>query len=153
MEIIRITTKEDDKLADKIKEKWTGFFAADSEKRKQLMDHSFRFIIDDVGSGWEYVRIVLDEEIEERYRISYIGPTVKDFVRTIMTLESVELKRFVWSDEPSYIEYAWLLSRQHDVIYIEAPGIKDGFFLGFDYFKKQIRKGFEETYRWDILGI
>ena len=117
------------------------------------MDHCFEFIIDDVGSGWEYVHVILDKEIERKYRVNYIGPAVTGFVRTVMTMEPNQLKEFTWLDEPSYIEYPWLLSRQDDVIYIEAPDIEDGFFLSYEFFKTQIRKGFEDMYRWEIVGF
>ena len=143
----------DEEIRNKLKTVWTAYDGADAETRKRMKDHSFEFIIDDVGSGWEYVRVVLDKEIERHYRVSYIGMTVKGFVRTVMTLEPDQTLEFVWSDEPSYIEYPWLFSRRDEVIYVEAPRIEEGFFLGYDYFKSQIRKGFEEMYRWDIVGI
>ena len=149
------TTKDgtNEQIISEVGKIWTLFYGADRETRKRMTDHSFDFIIDDVGSGWEYVRVVLDEEIERSYRVSYIGPTVKDFVRTAMTLGPNELQQFSWSDEPSYIEYPWLLSRQNDVVYVEAPKIENGFFLDYDYLKSQIRKGFEYMYKWEIVGI
>ena len=136
-----------------IKKIWTGFNSSGPEEKKRLMDHTFDFVIDDIGSGWEYVSIILDGKHKQSYRISYIGPTVTGFVRTVMTLDPAQTEQFTWLDEPSYIEYPWLLSRQKDVIYVEAPGIKKGFFIGYDYLRKQIRKGFEEMYRWEIVGI
>ena len=144
---------DDRQIMNKIEKKWSEFDRADEPGRKQLTDHVFEFIIDDIGSGWEYVHIVLDKDIERNCRISYIGPTVKSFVRTVMTLEPAQTEEFVWSDEPSYIEYPWILSRRDDVIYVEAPDIEEGFFLDYDYFRKQIRKGFEYMYKWEILGI
>ena len=142
-----------EQIVNRIRGIWTEFYKKDIETRKRMMDHGFEFIIDDIGSGWEYVRIVLDDDIERSYRVSYIGPTVKSFVRMVMTLEPTEVTEFVWSDEPSYIEYPWVLSRQNDAIYVEAPKIDEGFFLNYDYLKGQIRKGFEEMYKWEIVGI
>ena len=150
---IHITTDCDDELVSRIGKIWTDFYKEDPEKRNKLTDHCFEFIIDDIGSGWEYVRIVLDKDTERKYRVSYIGPTVKAFVRTMMTLGATQLEEFTWLDEPSYIQYPWIVSRQSDVIYIEAPEIEEGFFLNYEYFKAQIRKGFEEMYRWEIVGI
>lgn len=143
----------DEQTVDEVGKKWAMFIEADSEKRSDLIDHSFEFFIDDIGSGWEYVRIILDKEIERNYRVSYIGPTVKDFVRMVFTLDPLSLKQFTWSDEPSYIEYPWLISRHNDVVYIEAPKIEEGFFLNYEYFKDQIRKGFEYMYKWEIVGV
>ncbi|MBR5754453.1 MAG: hypothetical protein IKX97_01320 [Erysipelotrichaceae bacterium] len=139
--------------SDDINNRWTAFFDADSETRKKLTDHSFEFIIDDIGSGWEYVRVILDGDIERNYRVSYIGPTVKSFVRLAMTLNEDQTEEFTWLDEPSYIEYSWLLSRKGDVVYVEAPDIDEGFFLEYDYLKSQIRSGFEYMYKWEVVGI
>ena len=139
--------------SDDINNRWAAFFDADSETRKKLTDHSFEFIIDDIGSGWEYVRVILDGDIERNYRVSYIGPTVKSFVRLAMTLNEDQTEEFTWLDEPSYIEYSWLLSRKGDVVYVEAPDIDEGFFLEYDYLKSQIRSGFEYMYKWEVVGI
>ena len=144
---------DDTQIINEIGQIWAAFYNTDSETRKRMMDHSFEFIIDDIGSGWEYVRVVLNGKIERNYRVSYIGPTVKDFVRMAMTLGPDELRQFSWSDEPSYIEYPWLLSRQNDVVYVEAPKFEKGFFLNYDYLKNQIRSGFEYMYKWEIVGI
>ena len=143
----------DGQIMNEIDKKWAEYNNADTETKRQMTDHSFEFIIDDIGSGWEYVRIVLDGNIERNYRVSYIGPTVTGFVRTVMTLEPNGSTEFSWSDEPSYIEYPWLFSRQDDVIYVEAPKIENGFFIDYGYFKDQIRKGFEYMYKWEIVGI
>ena len=70
-----------------------------------------------------------------------------------MTLEPMQTEEFIWSDEPSYIEYPWVLSRCNDVIYVEAPKIDEGFFLDYNYMKQQIRKGFEYMYKWEIVGV
>ena len=145
--------KHEEQIQQEIDRKWTEFNNADEKTRKRLMDHSFEFIIDDVGSGWEYVRIILDQDIERSYRVSYIGPTVTDFVRTLMTLDPMQTEEFIWSDEPSYIEYPWILSRRKDVIYVKAPKIEEGFFISYDYLKSQIRKGFEYMYKWEIVGV
>ena len=146
-------TNHEEQILQEIDRIWNIFNSTDVKTRKRMMDHSFEFIIDDVGSGWEYVRVILDQDIERNYRVSYIGPTVTGFVRTVMTLDPDQTEEFIWSDEPSYIEYPWILSRRNDVIYIKAPKIEKGFFLSYDYLKKQIRKGFEYMYKWEIVGI
>ena len=146
-------TKHEEQILQEIDRKWTEFNSADEKTRKRLMDHSFEFIIDDVGSGWEYVRIILDQNIERSYRVSYIGPTVTGFVRTVMTLDPTQTEEFIWSDEPSYIKYPWILSRRKDVIYVKAPKIEEGFFIRYDYLKTQIRNGFEYMYKWEIVGV
>ena len=146
-------TNSEEQILNDIGRKWSEFNSADAETRRRLIDHSFDFIIDDIGSGWEYVRIILDENIERNYRVSYIGPTVKSFVLTVMTLDAEQTEEFTWSDELSYIEYPWILSRRNNVIYVKAPKIEEGFFLNYDYLKRQIRKGFEYMYKWEILGI
>lgn len=149
----RTTSDNQEQILERIEKKWAKYNSADTETRRRMTGHTFEFIIDDIGSGWEYVRVILDGDIEEHYRVSYIGPTVTSFVRTVMTLEPMQTEEFVWSDEPSYIEYPWILSRRNDVIYVEAPKIDKGFFLNYDYLKKQIRNGFEYMYKWEIVGV
>ena len=110
------------------------------EKQLELTNHSFSFRIDNIGAGWEYVHFVLDDQSHD-FRISYIGPGVSDFVRYSTHLEKNETGTFTWYDEPG--EYNWLLSRRDDVIYIEAPFCKNGFFLRYDYFKHQVIEGWK----------
>lgn len=124
---------------------WSQYDEKDEDEKIRLKEHEFEFCIDDIGTGWEYVHIVLDG-IVKHYRVSYIGPTVRDFVKYIFTMRDDQADEFVWLDEPG--EYRWLLSRQGDSIYLEAPGICEGFFMDYEDFKARIRAGFEYMYKW-----
>ena len=129
--------KDRDKKLSRI---WQSYNDMKKEKQLEVTDHVFSFQIDDIGAGWEYVHFVLDDQLHS-FRISYIGPGVSDFVRYSTHLEKNETGTFTWYDEPG--EYNWLLSRRDDVIYIEAPFCKNGFFLRYDYFKHQVIEGWK----------
>ena len=127
-------------LDKKLSRIWQSYNDVKKENQLELTDHVFSFHIDDIGAGWEYVHFVLDKQ-PHSFRISYIGPGVSDFVRFSTRLEKNETGTFTWYDEPG--EYNWLLSRRDDVIYIEAPFCKDGFFLRYDYFKDRVNEGWK----------
>ena len=132
--------KQQKMLDRKVQRIWQSFKDVGQEKQTELIGHIFSFHIDDIGTGWEYVHFVLDDD-GFGFRISYIGPGVSDFVRYSTHLEKNETGTFTWYDEPG--EYNWLLSRRDDVIYIEAPFRKNGFFLRYDYFKDQVNEGWK----------
>ena len=142
----------DKKVKRYLIKKWNQYLRADQSAKNRFTNHKIDFIIDDVGFGWEYVRVILDEKQENNYRISYIGPTVKDFVICVMRLASNESEQFTWYDEPSYIEYTWLLSRQADILYVEAPGFSKGFFIKYADFIDSVRKGYEAMYKWETVS-
>ena len=119
---------------------WQSFRDVGQEKQSILTDHTFSFHIDDIGAGWEYVHFILDDE-SFGFRISYIGPGVSDFVSSVTSLDKNKSILFTWYDEPG--EYTWIISRRDDLVYIEAPFRKNGFFLKYDHFCDQIRKGWK----------
>ncbi len=131
------------KMLDRIVQRiWQSYRDAGQEKQTELTDHTFSFHIDDIGAGWEYVHFVLDEE-GFAFRISYIGPSVTDFVKSMTTLKKNESKEFTWYDEPD--EYTWLVSRLKDIVYVEPPVSVNGFYLKYDYFKDQIMEGYNKS--------
>ena len=97
--------------------------------------HTFEFSVG-IGVGWEYVDYVVNGKKAGSCRVSYIGPDVSKFVDCVRNLGDGDTEYFIWYDEPG--EYQWLLSRNGEYIYIEAPGIKGGFFLDYDYFVAQL---------------
>ena len=127
-------------LDKKLSRVWQSYKDMKKDKQLELTNHSFSFHIDDIGAGWEYVHFKMDDQ-QHGFRISYIGPGVSDFVRYSTHLEKNETGTFSWYDEPG--EYNWLLSRRDDMIYIEAPFCKNGFFLRYDYFKHQVIEGWK----------
>ena len=70
------------------------------------------------------------------FRISYIGPDVRAFVECVTALKEKDFEEFVFLDEPG--EHHVLLSRRQEKIYIELPGMEDGFFLRYDVFVEKI---------------
>ncbi|MBQ6504823.1 MAG: hypothetical protein IJI57_13020 [Flexilinea sp.] len=125
-------------LEKKMARIWQSFQDAGKEKQALLTDHTFSFHVDDTGAGWEYVHFLLDGK-SYGFRISYIGPGISEFVNVSMSLDKKESVQFTWYDEPG--EYTWLFSRRDDLIYIEAPYVKNGFFLKYEYFCTEILKG------------
>ncbi len=114
---------------------WQSYASFPKEKQTELTDHTFSFHLDDTGAGWEYVHFVLDGE-SFGFRISYIGPDVSSFVSSAASLGKKDSLVFTWYDEPG--EYTWTFSRRDDVVYVEAPFRKQGFFLNYGYFCSQI---------------
>ena len=133
--------KQQKKLDKKMAGIWQSFRDVGHEKQGKLIDHTFSFHIDDIGAGWEYVHFVLDNE-EFGFRISYIGPGVSDFVESMTSLQKTESTDFTWYDEPG--EYTWLVSRQDDIVYVEAPTGEESFFLKYEYFREQILDGYKK---------
>ena len=127
-------------------EKWKIFREGDSRKRKKLTGHAFSFCIDDIGSGWEYIHFELDGKAVCSCRVSYIGPDVHAFVRTVTELKEKDFLEFAFLDEPG--EYDFVFSRRGDAVYIELPRMEDGFFLKYDYFVERVMEGFHNAYRY-----
>lgn len=137
-----------DRLSDnraRVNEQWRIFREGSSKKRRKLLDHSFAFCIDDIGSGWEYIHFELDGKSTSTYRVSYIGPDVHAFVRTVTELKDRDLLEFAFLDEPG--QYDLLFSRRQDNVYIELEGLDGGFFLKYEYFLEKIMEGFHNCYR------
>ena len=140
------SNKQQKMLNQKVQRIWQAFRNVGQEKQTGLTDHIFSFHIDEVGAGWEYVHFILDDE-GFGFRISYIGPSVTDFVKSMTTLKKKESKEFTWYDEPD--EYTWIVSRLNDIVYVEPPISEDGFYLKYEYFKDQILEGYKNS----ILGL
>ena len=51
-------------------------------------------------------------------------------------LKEKDFEAFVFLDEPG--EHIVLLSRRQEKIYVELPGMEDGFFLRYDMFVEKI---------------
>lgn len=117
-------------------DKWAYYRECTPKKRKKLSDHEFAFRIDDTGAGWEYVHFELDGKTVSSFRISYIGPDVRSFVECTKNLKEKDFEAFVFLDEPG--EHIVLLSRRQEKIYVELPGMEDGFFLRYDMFVEKI---------------
>ena len=129
-------------LDKKMQRIWQSFRDVGQEKQSSLTSHTFSFYIDDIGTGWEYVHFVLDDN-GFGFRISYIGPGVSEFVESMTSLKKKESKDFTWYDEPG--EYTWFVSRLDDYVYIEAPSQKYCFFLKYEYFKNKILEGYKKS--------
>ena len=121
----------------RLKSIWRSFETSDLPKdlKARPEKHAFEFSVDE-GVGWEYVSYVINGKETGFCRVSYIGPDVSRFVERVENLADGKTEHFTWYDEPG--EYHWLLSRKGDYIYVEAPGIEQGFFLIYDYFLNQL---------------
>ena len=120
---------------------WEYFRGCNQNKRKKLLRHDFKFCLDDVGAGWEYVHFELDGKDVSSFRISYIGPGVKDFVECATSLKEKENIGFTFYDEPG--EHTVFMSRRQDKIYIELPYMDKGFFLRYGAFVKAVSEVLE----------
>ena len=135
------TNRQQKMMARKLQRAWQPFRDAGQEKQTELTDHTFSFHIDEIGAGWEYVHFILDDD-GFGFRISYIGPGVTDFVKSMTTLKK-ESKEFTWYDEPD--EYTWFVSRLKDIVYVEPPISVNGFYLKYLYFRNQILEGYKNS--------
>ena len=127
-----------------VAEKWQYFRTRKSQRKRNLLNHDFAFRVDDVGAGWEYVHFELDGRIVGSYRVSYIGPGVRDFVETVTRMKEKDYQEVVFCDEPG--EYVLQFSRRGDNVYIKLPAMEDGFFLKYDAFVDQVTEEFDRVY-------
>ena len=134
---------EERKKKTLVSEKWERFMKCSDQEKEKLLDHTFSFCIDDVGSGWEYIHFDLDGENIASCRVSYIGPDLHAFFNSISDLKEDDFEELVFLDEPG--EYRFLFSRRNEYIYIEMPDMEEGFFLKYDYFMDRVS---EEFYKW-----
>ena len=125
-------------------EKWQYFRECSPQKRKRMFKKSFAFCIDDIGAGWEYIHFELSGETVSSFRVSYIGPGVRAFAETVADMKEKENTEFVFLDEPG--EHRVFLSRRKDNIYVELPGMEEGFFLRYAVFKDKILEEFRKYY-------
>ena len=138
----RMQQKREAEIESRLKSKWKALRRRGEEERRQLLDRRFAFVVDDIGAGWEYIHFELDGKTFASYRISYIGPGVSDFVDKVTSLGEEEICEITFYDEPG--EYTLLFVRKQDIIYIEIPENRNGFFMKYDVFADRIRKG----YKW-----
>jgi hypothetical protein len=104
----------------------------------------FAFCIDDIGAGWEYIRFELGGKTVSSFRASYIGPGVRSFVDEVANMKEKENKEFVFLDEPG--QHTVFLSRRRDNIYIELPGMDEGFFIRYNAFADKIMEEYRKYY-------
>ena len=126
-----------------IAEKWEYFRECSPQKRKRMLNKKFAFVIEDVGAGWEYIRFELGGRTVSSFRASYIGPGARAFAEEAADLKEKENREFVFMDEPG--EHCVLMSRRKDNIYVELPGMDEGFFLRYRVFVEKIM---EEVGKW-----
>ena len=128
----------------KAAEKWQYFRDCKPQKRKKLLKKDFAFRIDDIGAGWEYIHFELGGKTVSSFRVSYIGPGVRSFAEEAASMKEKENKEFVFMDEPG--QHTVFLSRRKENIYIELPGMDEGFFLRYAMFVEKIMEEFRKYY-------
>ena len=127
-----------------IAERWQYYRTRKSQRKRNLVNHESAFRVDDVGAGWEYVHFELDGKTVGSYRVSYIGPGVRDFVETVTHMKEKDYQEVVFCSEPG--EYVLQFSRRGDNIYVWLPSMEDGFFLKYDAFVDQVTEEFNRVY-------
>ena len=79
------SNKHQKMLDRKVQRIWQSFRDVGQDRQTELTGHTFSFHIDDIGAGWEYVHFILDDD-GCGFRISYIGPSVTEFVKSVTTM-------------------------------------------------------------------
>ena len=125
-------------------EKWQYFRECSPQKRKRMLKRSFAFCIDDIGAGWEYLRFELGGNTVSSFRASYIGPGARAFAEAAANMKEKENTEFVFMDEPG--EHRVFLSRRKDNIYVELPGMDEGFFIRYNTFVDKITEEIRKYY-------
>ena len=142
---------QENRTSLRVDEKWREFDRADWLTKLGLMRHGFSMHIDRVDGVWEDVHIVLDERRRQDYRVAKpmgysTGSSVMAFVRFLFGLGEKETKRFSWS--AVWGTQTWLLSRKYSALYVEAPGVEEGFFIRYRDFREACLAALEQQYGW-----
>ena len=130
-------------IKELVAKRWKFYKKCNAEKKQKLVDHTFKLVIDDVGSGWEYIHWELDGANVNECRISDVGTTVHGLFYTLQEMGPQDVQEIVFCHEPG--ESSCIFARRNDIICIELPGMDKAIYLQFEYFMNQIE---EEFYRW-----
>lgn len=134
-----------------VAEPWERYRRADRREKLALLRHSFSMYIPHADRGYEFLRIVLDDRAELEYSVNKAAAvsddyTLKGFVRFVFALGEGETKTFAWVTADGIKE--WILSRDDAVLYVNAPGLGEGFFIRYLEFRDECFAAYEKRYGW-----
>ena len=122
--------------AEKVDRLLRSFLKKSPEKRGQLLRHTLNFRATAMGgNGWQDIDLSVDGA-SASYHISDIGNSADDFLKFVRELAPDAKGYFSWSREPG--SYDWYFSRRGELLYVEIPGIRDGIFIRYDDFARQM---------------
>ena len=132
-------------------EPWERYRRADRREKLALLRHSFSMYIPHADRGYEFLRIVLDDRAELEYSVNKAAAvsddyTLRGFVRFVFALGEGETKTFAWVTADGIKE--WILSRDDAVLYVNAPGLGEGFFIRYLEFRDECFAAYEKRYGW-----
>ena len=132
-------------------EPWERYRRADRREKLALLRHSFSMYIPHADRGYEFLRIVLDDRAELEYSVNKAAAvsddyTLRGFVRFVSALGEGETKTFAWVTADGIKE--WILSRDDAVLYVNAPGLGEGFFIRYLEFRDECFAAYEKRYGW-----
>ena len=132
-------------------EPWERYRRADRREKLALLRHSFSMYIPHADRGYEFLRIVLDDRAELEYSVNKAAAvsddyTLRGFVRFVFALKEGETKTFAWVTADGIKE--WILSRDDAVLYVNAPGLGEGFFIRYLEFRDECFAAYEKRYGW-----
>ena len=132
-------------------EPWERYRRADRREKLALLRHSFSMYIPNADRGYEFLRIVLDDRAELEYSVNKAAAvsddyTLRGFVRFVFALKEGETKTFAWVTADGIKE--WILSRDDAVLYVNAPGLGEGFFIRYLEFRDECFAAYEKRYGW-----
>ena len=132
-------------------EPWERYRRADRREKLALLRHSFSMYIPHADRGYEFLCIVLDDRAELEYSVNKAAAvsddyTLRGFVRFVFALGEGETKTFAWVTADGIKE--WILSRDDAVLYVNAPGLGEGFFIRYLEFRDECFAAYEKRYGW-----
>ena len=134
-----------------VAEPWERYRRADRREKLALLRHSFSMYIPHADRGYEFLCIVLDDRAELEYSVNKAAAvsddyTLRGFVRFVFALGEGETKTFAWVTADGIKE--WILSRDDAVLYVNAPGLGEGFFIRYLEFRDECFAAYEKRYGW-----
>ena len=151
---------EETSLKELVAEQWDMYRRADWKGKLDLMRHRLSMHIAYSDDIFEGLYIVLDGHTGLKYWVDKAvvvddSHSMKGFVRFVFELGEGETKLFIWVTSDGNKE--WILSRDKAALYIDVPGLKEGFFVRYRDFRDECFAAYEKHYGWgcnaDILKI
>ena len=141
---------DDQELLQIVAGQWDVYRRAGWKGKLDLMRHRPSMHIaysDDIIEG---LYIVLDGNTALKYWVNKAviddSHSMKGFARFAFELKEGETKTFAWVTEDGIKE--WILSRDKTALYVDIPGLKEGFFVRYWDFRDECFKAYEKRYGW-----
>ena len=142
---------EDQELLQIVAGQWDMYRRADWKGKLDLMRHKLSLHIAYSDDVFEGLYIVLDGHTALKYWVNKAvvvddSHSLKGFVRFVFELKEGETKLFTWVTSDG--EKEWILSRDKAALYVDIPGLKEGFFIRYHEFRDECFKAYEKRYDW-----